>query len=367
MNLITAIEDVAESLPAHAPVAGADHHFPLESSHPCYMLTRLGEEAMAQRQYERAYEMFTAAARADAGSGRFTRKINRAMRALVPRWHFKMMHDAERSQAYAQAIEQVVGPGQLVLDIGSGAGLLSMLAARAGADQVVACEAVGMVASGAREVVKANGYSDRITVVSSSSTGLRVGSELPRKADVLVTEIFDCALLGEFALPALRHARQELLSPDALVLPRSGRLFAQLVESSELRSMNHIGEIEGFDFSPFTSLASLEYFSTNLGNYQHRVLTPPVELFRFDFAAHIQPEQQVVEVVPQESGKVHAVVMWFELDLVPGITLSNNPETSGLHWKQAVQTFREPWECRSGEPLRLRATHDMESVLVNPC
>ncbi|WP_409475035.1 50S ribosomal protein L11 methyltransferase [Streptomyces sp. HC307] len=365
--MITAIEDVAEPLSAHDPVAGVDDHFPLEPSHPCYMLMRLAEEAMAQRQYERAYEMFTAAARADAGSGRFTRKINRAMRAVVPRWHFRMMHDAERSRAYAQAIEQVVGPGQLVLDIGSGAGLLSMLAARAGADQVVACEAVGMVASGAREVVKANGYSDRITVVSSPSTDLRVGSELPRKADVLVTEIFDCALLGEFALPALRHARQELLSPEAVVLPRSGGLFAQLVESPELRSMNHIGEIEGFDFSPFTSLASLEYFSTNLGNYQHRVLTPPVELFRFDFGADTQPEQQIVEVVPQESGKAHAVVMWFELDLVPGITLTNNPETSGLHWKQAVQTFREPRECRSGEPLGLRATHDMESVLVNLC
>lgn len=335
-------------------------------SDPCQMLLALGEEAMAQRQYERAYDLFSSAARFDAGSSRFSREINRAVRALVPRWHFGMMNDTERNQAYAKAIGQVVGEGQLILDIGTGAGLLALLSARSGASQVVTCEAVDVVATTAREIVKLNGYGDVVTVVSSPSTSLRVGVDLPRRADVLVTEIFDCALLGEFALPALRHARRELLSPDAVILPRSGRLFAQLVESPELHSLNHIGEVEGFDFSPFASLTSLEYFSTNLRNYRHRALTPPVELFRFDFAADIEPAERDIDVVPLEDGRAHAVVMWFELDLAPGVTLSNSPADLGSHWKQAVQTFPQPWHCRKDTPLRFRAGHDGQRVLVGP-
>jgi hypothetical protein len=41
-------------------------------------------------------------------------------------------------------------------------------------------------------------------------------------ADILVTEIFDSVLLGEGMLPTLRHARQHLLTPGAVIVPHSG-------------------------------------------------------------------------------------------------------------------------------------------------
>ncbi|AXG77694.1 50S ribosomal protein L11 methyltransferase [Streptomyces paludis] len=339
---------------------------PVEATGPSEKALALGNEAMSRRQYERAYDLFSAAARADAGERRFRREINRAVRALVPRWHFGMMNDAERNQAYARAIARSVGAGQSVLDIGTGAGLLALLSARSGADHVVTCEGVDVVAATAREIVERNGYAETITVVSRLSTELRVGVDLPRRADVLVTEIFDCALLGEFALPALQHARRELLTPDATILPRSARLFAQFVESTELHSLNHVGEVEGFDFSPFTSLSSLEYFSTALGNYRHRPLTDPVEIFRFDFGQDIAPAAHTVAAVPAESGTAHAVVMWFELDLADGITLSNSPSDRGSHWKQAIQTLPEPWRLNKHSPVEFRASHDGQRVLVSP-
>ncbi|MEU7035020.1 50S ribosomal protein L11 methyltransferase [Streptomyces sp. NPDC046237] len=357
---LTATEDTPLGLVAPSRPAGA--------ADPCQTLLALGEEAMAQRQYERAYDLFSAAARCDAGGDgdRYRREINRAVRALVPRWHFGMMNDTERNQAYAKAIQQVVGDGQLVLDIGTGGGLLALLAARSGAQRVVTVEAVDVVAATAREIVRQNGHDDVVTVVSGLSTDLRVGVDLSRRADVLVTEIFDCALLGEFAVPALKHARRELLAPGATVLPRSGRLFAQFVESPELHSLNHVGEVEGFDFSPFASLTSLEYFSTTLTNYRHRPLTDPVEIFHFDFAQDIEPTARHFDVTPLDNGAAHAVVMWFELDLAEGITLSNSPSDTGSHWKQAIQTLPEPWRLKKDSPLGFRAAHDGQRVLVGP-
>ena len=49
-----------------------------------------------------------------------------------------------------------------VLDIGTGTGLLSMMAASLGADTVVACEEFRPMAECAERVIRENGYSDKI-------------------------------------------------------------------------------------------------------------------------------------------------------------------------------------------------------------
>src|SRR6266571_558677 len=102
-----------------------------------------------------------------------------AVRA-IPRWHFAMLNDLERNDAFATALERVVLPGSFVLDIGSGTGLLAMMAARAGADSVITCEASPVLAEMTREIVARHGLSDVITVIPRFSTDLRVGIDLPR-------------------------------------------------------------------------------------------------------------------------------------------------------------------------------------------
>jgi arginine Nomega-methyltransferase len=174
-----------------------------------------GRVAMRRNDYTSAADYFARAATLapDHNSGS-SRMLNRAIRQLVPRWHFAMINDQERNAAYQKAIRATVRPGDVVLDIGSGTGLLALLAAQAGASAVISCEAEPRIAEVARQIIDVNGYSDRITVVDGISTDFRVGVELPARADVLVTEIFDCALLGEDALPAFEHARRDLLTAD---------------------------------------------------------------------------------------------------------------------------------------------------------
>jgi predicted RNA methylase len=82
----------------------------------------------------------------------------------VPGFHRSMLADAPRNDFYAQAIRATVRPGDVVLDIGTGSGLLAMLAAQAGAARVVACEANPALAATAREIVRRNGFADRIEI-----------------------------------------------------------------------------------------------------------------------------------------------------------------------------------------------------------
>jgi type III protein arginine methyltransferase len=292
------------------------------------------------------------------------RRHNRTIRKLVPRWHFAMLNDAERNDAYEKAISAVVRPGDVVLDIGTGSGLLALLAARAGAAAVYTCESEPLIAHAAREIVAANGLSARVTVLDRMSTDLRVGADLPVRADVLVTEIFDCALLGEHALPAIEHARRELLVDRARIVPNRGRLWGQLISSDRLRAHNHTSVACGFDVSGFNQFSSLEYFSTYLSNYPHHPLTEPFPLLDLDFHADTPPGRDQVHVVPRTDGSCDAIAIWFQLDLAPGVGLSNGPLHPHSHWRQAVQTFAAPLPCTAGRPLTLQVTHDRERVFV---
>ena len=87
-----------------------------------------------------------------------------------------MMDDKRRSDSYEAAIRRIV-PGKLVLDIGTGSGLLAMMAARAGTAHVMTCETVATIAERARTIIAKNGLADRITVIAKSSTDLVVGRD----------------------------------------------------------------------------------------------------------------------------------------------------------------------------------------------
>lgn len=78
--------------------------------------------------------------------------------------HSRMLHDARRTGDYIAAITAAVKPGDIVLDIGTGSGVLAVAAARAGARQVYAVEASD-IATVAAKVFAANGVQDRVTLL----------------------------------------------------------------------------------------------------------------------------------------------------------------------------------------------------------
>jgi protein arginine N-methyltransferase 7 len=332
---------------------------------PAALLER-GQEALHRRDYATAAHLLALAGGAEPGHELVHRLFNRAVRSLVPRWHFAMLNDQDRNQAYRRAIRAVVRPGDLVLDIGTGAGLLALLAAEAGAGLVVTCEMEPVIAAVARQIMVDNGVADRVRVVQAKSTQLRVGVDLPRRADVLVTEIFDCGLLGEGALPTLAHASRELLRDQATLVPRGARLWGQLVESEELYGRNDATSVCGFDIAAFQQFRSMEYFSTYLSTYRHRMISDPFPLLDADLRAGEAPRHQRLQVPALTFGTAHAVVMWFELDMADGVVLSNGVEKTGTHWRQAVQTIDHPIPCAPGRPVELMVTHDDERALVVP-
>ena len=282
----------------------------------------------------------------------------------IPHWHFPMMNDRARNRAYRKAIERAVvalPPDGLVLDIGAGSGLLSMMAARAGAHHVIACERDPRIAASARDIITQNDLAERITVIDQDVLSLGVDEEgLPRPADLLVTETFDAALFGRSQpLSLIRHARADLLAPGAKVIPRAATVNACLVESTALLERARVGEaVEGVDLSAFNSLGWDEFTILELDDFEHRALSAPFELFRFDFEGQLPPDdERVLSITPIEHGLCHAAVLWFRLYLDEQTVIDTRPG-SGSHWGQRVKLLRSARTLHKGRPVTVRARHN---------
>src|SRR5262249_49589727 len=99
-----------------------------------------------------------------ADSGNLTARLGAEwlLSKMVPLWHVPMMNEDARNRPYFEALKAAVGPDTLVFEIGTGSGLLAMMAARLGAREVVSCEAVRLGADTARRIVSHNQLRDRL-------------------------------------------------------------------------------------------------------------------------------------------------------------------------------------------------------------
>jgi len=285
------------------------------------------------------------------------------MSKQLPAWHFPMLADHERNILFQRALEKVVTPETVVLDIGTGSGLLAMMAARAGAKCVTACEFNTAVAEIARTVVADNGFNN-IAVINKKSTALTVGADgdIQDKADVLVAEIVDAGLLGEGILPTFRHAQRTLLKDNARIIPSGAVVYAQLVQLPRMYAVNPVNNIEGFDLKAFDQFrVSNAPVLVDLNHEPCIRLSAPIAVAHFDFrnipvaGEHALPS---VDVVIEQEGYVDAIVYWFDLQLDDNINLSTSPDSAIFCWQQSAIFFSQRRLAKVGASLQIKVAHN---------
>jgi len=285
---------------------------------------------------------------------------------VIPGWHLPMLADEQRNLAYEAAIARAVPGRACVLDIGTGSGLLSLLAVRHGAKQVFACEANPLIAQAAREIVARNHASDKIRVITKRSTELQPDSDLPQPADLVVSEILDAGLLGEGVLPTLRDALARLAERDAKVIPGRAEIFCQALALPELRHVNPVRRIAGFDLSPFDRFRSRAgHASLRLDQAVHQVLSAPFPVAQIDFhhpPDWQRPRQDTLTCAITRDGTLQAFALWFDLWLDDATCVTTAPAALGrpwprmVHWGQAVIWLPHDRIVTAGETLTLSRT-----------
>lgn len=293
--------------------------------------------------------------------------INFALRlqlsSVIPAWHLPMINDDERNDAYRAALDRNVKAGDLVLEIGTGSGIVAMMAARAGAAKVVTCEVLPAIAELAKDVISCNGYDDRIDVIIKKSTQLRVGKDLPDKADVFVSELINVGLLAPNMISVIRHARENLVKPEGRIIPQGAHVYGALLQCDQLARINPVREIAGFDMSPMDRMRSPGYAQIDLAADPHIRLSADFDAFTFDFRSNLnEVGRHVLEVTATAAGLCHGVAFWFDLDMDDKIVYRSASPARTNHWKQAMEFFPEPVAVELGQTLRVIAGYNATRI-----
>jgi len=260
-------------------------------------------------------------------------------------------------------MHRAIRPGHRVLEIGTGTGLLAMMAARAGASEVITCETRPAVALMAREIIAQNGFSDRIRLIAKHSTDLEIGVDLDR-VDVVVWDVLSNNLIGAGALPTMEHAVRHLAQPGAPVIPASGTIRVALAEDRNF-DLGRMETVDGFDLSPFNWLAGPNY-QIPVGSDRLTLRTPPGDLFRFDFASGGPfPASRTSAQVVSTGGRVNGIVQWLTFAMDAAETYENQPRPGASSAFAALfYPLPRPIELSPGEMITLCSTHDRLSLDV---
>jgi len=284
-------------------------------------------------------------------------------------WHFAMLNDTDRNWFFWHALEAVV-QDKVVLDIGSGSGLLSMMAARLGASKVTAIEGNTEMIRLAEKNLQRNKQEDKVRLIHNLSNRVKLKPE--EKADVLVSETLGALMLGEGTLNYIVDARKRLLKPGATIIPAGGRQCAVLIESPEIATISSIsGGWNGFDLSAIDTLqdtATLLLTKTwgfRFNSIESRRMCDPVSLFEVDFhqdTANSIQQQMRIPITITKRGQIHAVLAFWEVwsDRDKKHVMTTDPEkTHGqpwgfardMQWGQGLQLCEDPDETtKAGIP-----------------
>lgn len=244
-----------------------------------------------------------------------------------------MLNDHDRCSKYAEAISVALrnSPGARVLDIGTGTSLLAMLAARAGARHVEAVEMFEPMADLASRVIRDNQLQKRISVHAVKSTELVVsqngssvpGKDIAEKADILVTEIFDSALLGEACLPVISHALQHLLKDGAKVIPAKAALSGVVISSEFLAKFHDLSSFPWHrDENAKSCIGGARGIPIHMealrSGKDYQIISTEFSIFEFSFLREGElctDGRRAVNVARISSGVPHGVLTWWVLDL----------------------------------------------------
>lgn len=262
-----------------------------------------------------------------------------------------MIADTVRMDAYVRALEKAVTPGCFVLELGTGPGVMAVLACRLGAGRVVAVEPDDVIEV-AHEIARANGVEDRIELRQALSKDI----ELDERADVIVSDLRGVLPFHAAHIESIIDVRKRLLATGGTMIPRRDTLWATIVTEPDVyrRRIEVWSEHgRGFDLNAARKLAVNTWWS-------HRVdgsllLTDSCLLATLDYATIEGPDLEVeAALVVSRPGPAHGICIWFDTELTDGDGFSNAPGAAEAIYSHAFFPLSQPVDVVAGDSVRIR-------------
>lgn len=269
--------------------------------------------------------------------------------------HEEMLKDVVRTKTYQNVIyrNKFLFKDKIVLDVGAGTGILSLFCAKAGAKHVYAVECSQM-ADKAQEIIKANGYSNVITVLKGKIEEI----DLPvAQVDIIISEWMGYFLLYENMLNTVLFARDKWLINDGLVLPDSASLYLTAIEDADYKEekIEFWKDVYGFDMSCIRKQAMTEPL-VDIVN-QNQIVTDCYLLKTMDISKMTTGDASFTapfKLVAERDDYIHALVAYFDVSFTQCHKLtgfSTGPRSRATHWKQTVLYLDDVLTVCQGETI----------------
>lgn len=266
-----------------------------------------------------------------------------------------------RLAAFRAAIRERVRPGDVIVDLGAGTGILGLLACQAGAARVYAIERTGIITV-ARQVAAANGFADRIVYVQANSDA----AQLPEPADGIVTD-----QIGHFGFEAglfeLVADARRFLRPGGWVIPGALELMVAPVEDGDIRDRLSFWSrpVEALDLSAAGEWARNTGYPKHL--HRDQLLGTPQAAAHADVSS-APPEALDLRAVLriEREGAFDGIGGWFRARLSPKVTLTNDPAaTDRLQRRNVVLPAPERVRVLPGDEVDVRVQIRPSDLVVS--
>ena len=270
--------------------------------------------------------------------------------------HLTMLSDENRLKTFESALRESIVPGEsVVVDIGTGTGILAMLAARLGAKRVYAIE-VGNIANVAERIISKNGLNNQIGILRGRAADVKV----PEKADIIVSETLGFTGLEENIMEIFADAVKKFGKPETVLIPSVIDVFvAPVTDNSVQKQLVDVWSkpIAGIDYSFLSELAQSNIFTRQV--FDEDVLIGTEALVASAKLGDIPSNCGFKGIsIIKHGGIVNGLAGWFVAKMTNKIDLSSAPikNSLGNHWQQFFISFGDETKVQKDDELTINLT-----------
>jgi len=262
-----------------------------------------------------------------------------------------MLADPYRREAFCRSMQSAIGPDTVVLDLGAGTGILSLLACRYGARRVYAIEpnpAIRLLPDCARD----NGYGDRIISYCEDSQQV----DLPEQVDLIIADLRGTLPVLGGAWSALVDACSRFLKPGGKVLPARDQVYlAPVSEPLELERQAALWRADdlGVDLRRMADFRRgvVRRSSARAGD----LIATEQRWARIDYLPepHLDSVAEL-QFVAERDAQLDGFLIWFDLDFDDDVRLSNHPNLPNLVYGRSIFSLSRSVAVSAGDQIVLR-------------